>query len=407
MKQRVLLVILLAVFSLLAACSLPGTTDPSTHPPDTTAAPPAESAAPTTTPTTEEPTQPLLPQGSLITVSLPVTTETVEAGDGTVIFTYSFQNISLISQDPDIADLVIIDFLNRIDAARFTADRICAMARDAYTGQSDWTAYMSMISYDPKRIDGGVLSLFGTQAGFYGSTHPETVYAAVTYDLVTGTPLTLGDILPDSGSVESLRDLTLEVLKEQEKALHLYDDYRDTVTDHFSSAAVQRDWYFTDRGLCFFFTPYEIAPYSMGVLAAEIPYDRLAGILHDSFFPAERDTASGDLLVQAVTPDAFNEFSRFTELMLDGNSGQYLLYTDHAVLSLRIETGVWSATGSFYTPQHTVFAASALYPGDALMLQGELSGEFPALRISWETDSGAVTRYLALDERGAPQLISR
>lgn len=405
MTKGVLFAILLAVFSLLAACSLPGTADPTPPPTVTTSAATAESSAATNAPTTEEPTQPILSQGPLITVSLPVTTETFKAEDGTVLFTYTFQHISLITQDPDIADLVIIDFLNRIDATRLTADRICSMAQNAYAGQNNWSAYMSMVSFDPRRIDGGVLSLFGTQAGFYGSTHPETVYSAITYDLVTGLPLTLGDILPDSSSVESLRDLTLEVLRSQEKSLQLFDDYADTVNAHFSSGTVQHDWYFTDRGLVFFFVPYEIAPYSMGVVAAEIPYDRLAGILHDGYFPAERDTASGELLTQCFDPDSLNSFSRFTELVQDSTSGQYLLYTDQTIRSLRIESGVWSATGSFYTPQHTVFAASALYSGDALMLQADLSGEYPPLRISWETDSGLVTRFLTLDESGNPQLI--
>lgn len=404
MKTHIFIPILLAVFSLLAACSPLELPDSNTQTSESPTAPITESVTLATTPTTEEPTQPLVPQGPMITVSLPVTTELGKAEDGTVIFSYTFQNISLITQDPDIADIVIIDFLNRIDTTRLNADRIYSMAQSAYAGQSDWSAYMSTISYDPKRVDRGILSLFGTHAGFYGSTHPETVYSAINYDLVTGLPLALGDILSESISAEALQDLILSFLKENEKSLNLFDDYTETVNTHFSSGTIQNSWYFTNNGLCFYFVPYEIAPYSKGVVTAEIPYAQLVGILNDSFFPAEQDTASGSLFSQPFTADSLTRFNRFTEVILDSNGMQHLLYTDHQVRNVRIESGIWSATGSFYTPQYTVFAASDLYPGDALMLQADFSSEYPALRISWETDSGNNTSFLMLNENGSLQL---
>ena len=51
----------------------------------------------------------------MITVSVPIYSEDVTAEDGTVIFRTITQNMRLVMQDPDVADRIIVDFLNRID----------------------------------------------------------------------------------------------------------------------------------------------------------------------------------------------------------------------------------------------------------------------------------------------------
>ena len=398
MKKIFLLLMLISVLLLLASCSRKEVPIESTFPTELTI--PAFTTEAASTETTAAPVHTEAAKAPLISVSLPTHTETVTANDGREIFAYTFQNISLITQDPDVADQVIIDFLNRIDGTRLTADRIYSMAQSAYAGQADWSTYLCMISYEPKRIDPGILSLFGTQAAFYGSTHPETVYSAVTYDLVTGSPLTLGDILLDEDFIGELTDAVLSVLTSQKDALFLYDEFPKTVRELFSGSQIQNCWYFTEQGLCFYFTPYEIAPYSMGVVTATVPYEELTGILQDAYFPGETDTASGVLQAQNFTADALTSYQRFTELVQDIDGNQYLLFSDDIVRNVRIETGFWSATGSFYTPQHTIYTASALSPGDALMIQAEITPELPQLRVSYETDSGKLIRFITVDSSG-------
>ena len=399
MKKTAILLILSLLFSLSACVQAPAPTQ-------STTVPTVATTAPTTQPTvvTTEPAMVPVTTAPLISVSLPTSTETVYANNGTEIFSYTFQNINLITQDGDVADLVIIDFLNRIDATRLTADRIYALAASAYTGQSSWQPYMCMISYAPTRIDPGVLSLFGTQAGYYGSTHPETVYSAVNYDLVTGLPLSLGDILQEDATPDMLLNGVLSDLVSREKELFLYSDYAATVREHFSGSGIQNSWYFSEEGLCFYFTPYEIAPYATGVVVACIPYNALAGILQDAYFPGEQDTANGTLKAIPFSQEALSQFQRFTELVQDSDEENILIYTDASVRNLRIETGIWSATGTFYTPQHTIFAASALSAGDALMIQAQITQQNPQLRIRYETDAGTKIFFITKDDSGKPIL---
>lgn len=399
MKPYIAFFLIFSMLLSLAACDLP--LKPAE---DSTTSPTEAFTPPESTNSTTEP-EPVLPRTPLITVSLPVITESSTTDDGTVLFNYTFQNISLVTPDADVADLVIIDFLNRIDATRASAESIHSMALSAYRGQTTWTPYLCMISYTPKRIDSGVLSMFGTQASYYGSPHPETVYSALNYDLVTGTALTLGDILSEGDFIDILLQFTLEALEEQKERSYLYSGYEQTVASLFSGSSLQNSWFFSPEGLCFYFVPYEIAPYASGVITAEIPYEKLPGILKDAFFPSERDIAAGEVSVSLFKTADLEIYSRFSEVVLTPDSDKLLLHTDETVRNLVIETGTWSSSGSFFTAQHSVFAASSLSSGDAVMIETKLS-HTPTLRLQYDTDDQHVSMYIVLGTDGTPLLVS-
>ena len=146
MKRLIYLITAVYLAALLAGCNyLPGL------PRETTT--PATTTEPTNAAPTAEPTEPstevlgTVTKTPMAAVALPVQTETAAAADGTEIFRYTYQNISLIAPDPEVADLVIVDFLNRIDATRDTAKSIHTMAETAYSGNGSFSPYLCMISW--------------------------------------------------------------------------------------------------------------------------------------------------------------------------------------------------------------------------------------------------------------------
>lgn len=398
MKRKLSLLLILCVIMQIMGCSLPSPSPPITSAPSTQ--PPTITTEETSIPVITETTPPDTPQIPLVSISLPVITESATAENGTVIFNYVFQNISLITQDADVASLIIVDFLNRVDSTRAIAENIYMQAEAAYTGQQEWIPYLCMLSYRPTRIDTGILSMLGTQVSHYGSPHPETVYHSLNYDMVTGGVLSLGDILPDTTSIDALLDLVLQILDAQQETLYLYENYEQTVRSSFSGNSLQNSWYFSPSGLCIFFAPYEIAPYSSGVITAVIPYDALTGIIDDRYFPAESETAYGTMFTGDFLQTDLNTINKFSELVLDTEGDKVLLYTDHMVRNIRIETGIWSSSGSFYTPEHTVYCASALVAGDALMLEASFTDTLPQLLLTYETDNATVSRFILKDETG-------
>lgn len=345
-----------------------------------------------------EPITEILPvdQMPLVTVSLPLTTKTEVADDGTELLRYTYQNMFLIVPDSDVGNDVIIDFLNHRDRTDNIMETLLESAKNAYKTSSSWSPYICQIIYEPIRIDYGVLSLLGRNTVYNGSPHPETHFQSLNYDLVTGNALTLADIFTENTKSDTISTLVSASLKEIASDKQLYSGYETAVNERFTDDYLEdSDWYFSDTGLVFYFSPYEIAPYSSGVVSAVIPYENLTGLLNDAYFPAERESAAGTLYAELFSEDAAKKYTQFAEVVLDKNRDKTLLYTDHYIQNLRITSGSWSADGNTFTPENVVFAAYGLTVGDAVMLESELTASVPNIQISYVTGNNRVTVYLS------------
>lgn len=395
MKKLTAFLLLCCLTAQLAACNiqLPVPTEaPDTGPTyiehDCTEPPQTESIE------TQPPVQGM-PQQPMVSVAVPVTHSPLYADDGTLLFDYAYQSMYLIVPDPVVADAVITDFLNKVDSSRETAQTLSAAAEEAYDGSSNWMPYLCSVLYDPVRIDQSVLSLYGSFSTFSGASHPEHVPVTASYDLLTGKVLTLADILQESVSAETLSDLILQALAPMETEKYLYSGYAETVTEqltrHFADI---ENWYLSSKGLCFVYPQYEIAPYSSGIITAVIPYENLTGILKDAYFPAEQDTAGGTLSVTAFEQADLAQFTQLSELILQEGYQKVLLHADTSVTDVRITTGSWSKDGTVYTPEATVFAAAGLTPGDAVMIEADISDVAPSICISWQSGTETFTKYL-------------
>ena len=373
---------ILAFFSLLffAGCT-------QAEPLDTSASNTSDTSI-NNTQETETVNVPVISKSPLAAVSVPTTTESLIADNGTVIFEYTYQNMSLTLQDPDVADKIIIDFLNRIDKTRELAQTTADSAKYAYDGSENWIPFLYHVVYSPTRIDQGVLSLFGTNAVYSGTFHPDRSCVSVSYDLTTGDVLTLASIMSTKASVNDFCKLVLEGLSEMGEGDYLYENYTETVKDRFSVDPSQDEaLFFTQTGLSFYFAPYEIAPYSSGIITVEIPYEKLTGLLNDAYFPAERETPHGSITVQPFENTDPTQFSQISEVITDKVGDMYLSYTDGMIQDIRI---IINDEKNSYT----VFAAYELSVGDGIMIQ-----------ISEDKIGTVSVCYKSEDERIATPLI--
>ena len=323
-------------------------------------------------------------------ISLPIFTDIKFAEDGSTLLQQKYQNIALTIPDADIADSVIIDFRNRSTQDDATIEELLNSALVAYTTATNWTPYLLQTTFAPKRIDQSVLSLFGEKVIYTGNSHPEIHYESVTYDLTTGSALTTTDILTP-GKMDDFTNLVIAALEAKITEIALYPDYQDTV---LATLPNSENWYFTEHGLAFFFSPYEIAPYTSGIIVAEIPYAKLPGILLDAFFPAEKDSASGTLLASPFTVEAANTLTQSTELICQDAAKQIILHTDKHLTNLKI------AVSDNYI-DYTIFATAALTPGDGVVLHVPSNA---ALNIQYSSDGETIYQTLQIDTKGNIQL---
>jgi hypothetical protein len=128
--------------------------------------------------------------------------------------------------------------------------------------------------------------------------------------------------------------------------------------------SLDESWFFSENGLCFYFDPYDIASYASGIIIAEIPYEKLAGIMADEFFPAEPEATDGTITVTPKSDADLSQVSQIAELILDPEAESYILMTDTAVQNLSI-TQTDPVTGKSYQ----VFAMQQLTYEDALRIQ--------------------------------------
>lgn len=318
-------------------------------------------------------------QQPMFAVALPLVTET--AHDEGKSFIY--QDIHLFCQDQEVADRIIVDYLNRQDSHRITVDK------------PNSTAYQ--ILYQPARLDPAIMSLHGESVLHQGKNHPVIECETLNYSMITGEVLTLGSILQDSSAHEKLQDALLFSAESAAEEKQLYSDYPQIIADRFKrNISTDEDWFFTSSGLAFFFDPYEIAPYTSGIVTLEIPYERLLGILDNSYFPVEEDRSNGSLCAATLDDVTLENYTQMAELYISGYSSGIMLFSDGIIRDVRIEV-VPENTGGFGA---SIFATSTLTPGDGIMLMYDPQVNNPILKITYRDGENVVTRDLYFDKSG-------
>lgn len=376
MKKQIAIILALTISIALVGC----TKAPANGPTQTE----------TITPTLETKPESTAPTGSaetMIAVDVGVTTEDTTAEDGTIVFQRTNQKMHLILNNAEVADKITKDFLNRLDIEQDAAT-VEAAAKSAYNGNANWTPYFYGFTYNPQRIDQKVLSFYGDKVKFTGAAHPERSRKGANYDLATGDVLTLASIMTTKATAEDFCNLVLDALAERAEGDFLRDGYSEDVKRRFTADPTQdENWYFTTTGLCFYFDPYEIAPYSSGVITAVIPYEKLSGLVQPDYLPAVRVTATGEVTVSDFTSALAENFTHTAELVLDPEGMMYLAHTEGTIQDIRI-------TLSDGDESYTIFAANSLSAGEAIMVQ---VGEDTAknLELSYSSNGDTVKTQIA------------
>ena len=396
MKKMKFTPLALAAVLCLTGCkgnSSPDETTPSTQPP-AVVTPTDPSVDPNVTPINE----------NMYTVSLPIKTELFHAEDNTLICSYSYQEISPILQDSDVSKKIIMDFTDRIEKTRFDAESVRDVAQSMYQPGNDFTPLSYEIQYDVTRIDQGVLSLFGHILQTSDAAGSNRSLIAANYDLVSGDTLTIGSILYHIDTKDDLTQLVLNHLEKRDD-LNLFDGYEQTVKARFErDESMDEDFYFSDNGLCFYFSPYEITPRANGIVIVEIPYNELTGVIADAFFPVERTYTKGTLSIIPFQDASLENYEQFGDFVAKPESTKLLLTTDSSVQDIRIQELVWADNGLYYTQSKNVFACNFLSSDNAIILEADFNTEIPMYMVSYSVE-GVSQSYYVLKDSASGQFI--
>lgn len=315
--------------------------------------------------------------------------EVLRAEDGTELYKCSYPKLRVILDGCDAEETVAADIASRTAAFYQDAEAIRHSAQTDQGSAQVRMAYYAQMDSTLARLDGAVMSLFEQYEFYSGGTHPSQTTGSVTYDLSDGRVLTLGDILVEGWSWEALADKVCQAL--QDKASTLYPDYEAVIRDRFSrNMDGSREWFLSGEGLCFHFSPYDIAAPYAGVVTAVVAYKELEGLLREDYFP-QTATANGSVYVELC--DREPTCDCLVQLGLDPQGERILFYPDAAVTQLRIEVGQQTAEG--FAPEALVFAAGTMGPGDGVCLQTDLEGG--TLRLTYCSGGQEVSAVVQYD----------
>ena len=329
---------------------------------------------------------------AMAAVTVPVTTETTFLENGMELFSYSYQYMNLIFPDAEVADKVTIDFLNRVDATQAESQSILQAAQTDYLEAQQWIPYFYRVMYNPMRIDRGVLSLFGMQNSYSGGMHGNVSCIAANYDMLTGDILTFGSIMHADAKKEDFIEIVIDKLSAAEDAYYLYEDFDVAVHQRLGGDEnLYEDFYFTTTGLNFFFSPYEIAPYSSGIITVEIPYEELTGLIYDGYFPDERQQVDGTMQAGLFMDTNMEQFNNMAEIILPDGEELYTIYPSGPVENIRVHVRGDGTT----IPDYTVFGALEMADQDAIVLYVP-KGQENSIEISYQS-SGETHQFALVD----------
>lgn len=358
-----------------------------------------ETAPPTEPVITETPTQPPITPDitplseNMYSISLPITVEETLAEDGTLIFTYSYQSIVPVLQEQDVATKLIMDFTDRIEQKRGDANLVKAVAQSNCQA-ADFVPLAYEIQYDVMRFDQGVFSLYGYILNTGDAAGSNQSRICANYDLVTGDVLTIGSILYHIDKKEDLAQLVVTALEERDD-IRLFDEYRDTVLARFErDESVDEDFYFSANGLCFYFEPYEVAARAYGTVTVEIPYNKLTGIIGDSFFPPERTYSDGEISLVSYDDAQLDSYEQFVEYVAKPESEKLLLTTENIVQDIRVYELIWS---DYNQLKKNVCAVNCLSQNNAIVLEAEFDHIRPNYMIVYSINGKPHEFYLVKD----------
>ncbi len=396
MKKAALLIALIYLLIGLTACMPEETASPDQT---NSTGTPATSTKPSTQPQASTSGSAVLPldppavslsEIPLSSLSTPIVQEAFYAEDGTLILTYTYQNIFPIHQDVAVAEAVNLAMLNDLDRST-DLQQVLQQARDDYAASpTRWQPYQCQVLFDTLRLDQNVLSIFGDVTHTTKETSSSPISA--TYSLIDGRKLSFKDVQSDGYSYYALFKLIDAALKQTVSADQLLSEYKMTIQEQLSSDS--SNWYLSETGLCFYYSPYEVAAKAAGTIVVEIPYSELAGILKDDFFPAEEYITGGSLHVQPFSQANIFAFQNFAEIIQDSDGEEVLLYTDGTITDLRFEVGSWNTDDMQFVPAATIFACDGIWESSAVLLQIQFPDAMPSLRVSYSCDGTSYTKYL-------------
>ena len=312
-----------------------------------------------------------------MTVSYGFEDEELKSDDGTTYYRQSLGTATISSKDERAAERINSSLAELYVKFGADAEYTQRVAEDQTDGEPIELSYYCAPSVT--RCDTRVLSAVFDVSQDIGGIHADSTRTSRSYNADNGSLLTLADIAKNEEQLKTfIKNYVIGLAagddyKEGGVSI-LFDDFESTINDLVDAGA---NWYFSDGGLVFYANPYDIAPYSRGVLLFEIPYSALAEFIDEGFMPVEYEGENGMLLADDGDKLDRSSLNILGTVTVDEDGQSVVLSAEETVYNVKI-----------YTSGRMLWQRNYLTTGEGVEVKSFIPDAQPSIAVSYELADG-------------------
>lgn len=312
-----------------------------------------------------------------MTVSYGFEDEELKSDDGTTYYRQSLGTATVRSKDERAAERINSSLAELYVRFGADAEYTRRVAEDQTDGEQIALSYYCAPSVT--RCDTRVLSAVFDVSQDIGGIHADSTRTSRSYNADNGSLLTLADIAKNEEQIKTfIKNYVIGLAagddyKEGGVSI-LFDDFESTIKDLVDAGA---NWYFSDGGLVFYANPYDIAPYSRGVLLFEIPYSALEEFIDEGFMPVEYEGENGMLLADDGDKLDRSSLNILGTVTVDEDGQSVVLSAEETVYNVKI-----------YTSGRMLWQRNYLTTGEGVEVKSFIPDAQPSIAVSYELADG-------------------
>ena len=312
-----------------------------------------------------------------MTVSYGFEDKELKSGDGTTYYRQSLGTATVSSKDERAAERINSSLAELYVRFGADAEYTRRVAEDQTDGEQIALSYYCAPSVT--RCDTRVLSAVFDVSQNIGGIHADSTRTSRSYNADNGSLLTLADIAKNEEQLKTfIKNYVIGLAagddyKEGGVSI-LFDDFESTINDLVDAGA---NWYFSDGGLVFYANPYDIAPYSRGVLLFEIPYSALEEFIDEGFMPVEYEGENGMLLADDGDKLDRSSLNILGTVTVDEDGQSVVLSAEETVYNVKI-----------YTSGRMLWQRNYLTTGEGVEVKSFIPDAQPSIAVSYELADG-------------------
>lgn len=312
-----------------------------------------------------------------MTVSYGFEDEELKSDDGTTYYRQSLGTATVSSKDERAAERINSSLAELYVKFGADAEYTRRVAEDQTDGEQIELSYYCAPSVT--RCDTRVLSAVFDVSQDIGGIHADSTRTSRSYNADNGSLLTLADIAKNEEQLKTfIKNYVIGLAagddyKEGGVSI-LFDDFESTINDLVDAGA---NWYFSDGGLVFYANPYDIAPYSRGVLLFEIPYSALEEFIDEGFMPVEYEGENGMLLADDGDKLDRSSLNILGTVTVDEDGQSVVLSAEETVYNVKI-----------YTSGRMLWQRNYLTTGEGVEVKSFIPDAQPSIAVSYELADG-------------------